>query len=291
MFCAKCGKEIQNKTVKFCPKCGMAVRQITSFQDVENTYIRKKMHQRWLIAVGTALLIIFGIVGCFFYSRFNTNKNMISQTNNQPAALNDELPAKDNNPQIFKQINSTTHQVIVVSPEAGIKVKVSLWENIDGIWKNSQAFDGVIGKNGFVLPNEKAEGDNKTPSGIYSFGKAFGYYPFSGMKWEYQQLTDQDYWVDDPSSNQYNMWVRGKPSTGSAEKLRRSDDMHELGLVIQYNANPVKKGGGSAIFLHIWRSPDMGTAGGIAISHDSIAQVLRWIDPAQEPLIMVNYQI
>ncbi len=55
---------------------------------------------------------------------------------------------------------------------------------------------------------EKKEGDGKTPSGIYPLGPAFGYASSMDTGLAYRQATDNDFWVDDVRSLQYNQWVQ-----------------------------------------------------------------------------------
>jgi len=35
--------------------------------------------------------------------------------------------------------------------------------------------------------------------------------------------------------------------------MRRDDNLYKYGIVIEYNTDPIIKGNGSAIFLHIWK--------------------------------------
>ena len=39
----------------------------------------------------------------------------------------------------------------------------------------SGPIEAVIGENGFAPPGEKREGDGRTPSGIFSLNRTFGY--------------------------------------------------------------------------------------------------------------------
>ena len=64
---------------------------------------------------------------------------------------------------------------------------------------------GRYGKNGAT--GDKKEGDKKTPLGTYRFTMAFGVKENPGSILPYHQLTDTDYWVDDPGSSHYNQLV------------------------------------------------------------------------------------
>ena len=201
-----------------------------------------------------------------------------------------QLPAKET-PAFAKQLPSNVRQAIVVQDrQNGFSTQLELWSKDNDFWQKIHEYTAVIGQNGFAPSGEKREGDNRTPSGTYNLGQAFGYFSSSDTKMPYRQLTENDYWVDDPSSSQYNTWVYGVPSARSYERLKRSDSMHKYGIVITYNTNPVVSGNGSAIFLHVWRSAGTGTAGGIALAEDDLVQVLRSLDPAKDPRIILNYK-
>jgi L,D-peptidoglycan transpeptidase YkuD (ErfK/YbiS/YcfS/YnhG family) len=57
-------------------------------------------------------------------------------------------------------------------------------------------------------------------------------------------------------------------------------------VVINYNMNPVVKGAGSGFFLHV--SDGLPTEGCVAIPADDLNVVMRWLDPAQHPVISIG---
>jgi L,D-peptidoglycan transpeptidase YkuD (ErfK/YbiS/YcfS/YnhG family) len=148
----------------------------------------------------------------------------------------------------------------------------------------------VIGRNGFALPGAKREGDGKTPQGIYALGLTFGYADTTVGAMPYRQATAEDYWVDDPLSPQYNRWVHGRPPAASYEQLRRGDSLYKYGIVIEYNTAPVVTGLGSAIFVHVWDGPGVGTAGCVAMAESDLLAVLAWLDPTGNPVIALGEQ-
>ena len=163
-------------------------------------------------------------------------------------------------------------------------------EKKEGHWKLvSGPTEATIGRNGFALPGEKREGDGKTPSGIFSLRRTFGYDKTIKTKMPYRQATEEDLWVDDPNAPDYNQWVK-KEETGAAsyEKMKREDIQYKYGIVIEYNTDPVIKGHGSAIFFHIWKKKGSPTAGCVAVSEEDIVKILEWLDPNALPLIMMG---
>jgi L,D-peptidoglycan transpeptidase YkuD (ErfK/YbiS/YcfS/YnhG family) len=152
-----------------------------------------------------------------------------------------------------------------------------------------QPFDAVIGKNGFAPPGEKKEGDGRTPSGIYPLKIAFGYNPTIKTKMPYRQSLADDVWVDDPNAKDYNRWVKkSETRSTSYEIMKRDDNLYKYGIVIEYNTDPIIKGNGSAIFLHIWKGAGTSSAGCVAVSEEDIIKILGWIDPAASPLIITG---
>lgn len=141
---------------------------------------------------------------------------------------------------------------------------------------------------------QKVEGDSCAPAGIFHLGHAFGYGPTppTGTRWSYRMSTPQDFFVDDAKSAEYNQWVRLSRSENPAgrwnsfERMRRSDGLYEFGVVVNHNTSAVSPGKGSAIFLHVWRAAGRGTAGCTAMPREQMADLIKWLDPAKQPLLI-----
>jgi D-alanyl-D-alanine dipeptidase len=142
----------------------------------------------------------------------------------------------------------------------------------------------------------KREGDERAPAGIFLLGPAFRYEgsPSVTTSLSYKTITSRDYFVDDPESTAYNTWVHipdSEPNTPSAkwrsfEVMRRPDNAYELGVVVQHNMNPVSRGAGSAIFLHIWKGPSDPTTGCTAMSKNNIGKLIHWLDREETPILV-----
>jgi L,D-peptidoglycan transpeptidase YkuD (ErfK/YbiS/YcfS/YnhG family) len=152
-----------------------------------------------------------------------------------------------------------------------------------------EPLNAVIGKNGFAPTGEKREGDGKTPSGIYPLKMTFGYDANIRTKMPYRQALVDDIWVDDPQADDYNQWTKIQETrAASYEMMKREDDQYKYCIVIEYNTDPVIKGNGSAIFLHIWKGEGIPTAGCVAVSEEDIIKIFGWLDPAASPLIFTG---
>lgn len=186
----------------------------------------------------------------------------------------------------------SSSQVILVT-RAGVSgphAQVSAFDMDEGGWKPViRKVPAMIGRNGFAISGEKREGDGKTPTGVYRFGFAFGYGPKIDSSMPYRQMTRNEIWVDDPASPDYNqLRKRGETGAKSFEDMVLPDDRYKYGIVITYNMDPVVPGHGSAIFLHVWKDSKTPTSGCIAISEENILKLLKWLDPAKRPLIILD---
>lgn len=142
-----------------------------------------------------------------------------------------------------------------------------------------------IGRAGFSA--DKHEGDLKTPAGMYGFGTAFGQRPNpGGLKFPYRQADSQSVWVDDVNSPYYNTWQENAALSGEHLASSSYVTAYAYAIAIAYNVNPIVKGKGSAIFLHL--STGGGTAGCVSIAQANLLQVLRWLDPTKSPVIVMG---
>lgn len=139
----------------------------------------------------------------------------------------------------------------------------------------------------------KKEGDGKAPAGVFRLSKAFGYAPQeqAGWKMPYVNLTPSIECVDDEKSKFYNTLVDTttiSPDWGSHENetMRRSDDLYRWGILVDHNANPRVPGGGSCIFMHIWKGPAQPTVGCTAMPQADMELLLGWLDPDRKPLLV-----
>ena len=154
------------------------------------------------------------------------------------------------------------------------------------------------GQRGVRVESEpiKVEGDSKSPAGVFALGTAFGdaAQPLPGMKLPYLVLTPSIECVDDVSSKNYNRIVDRSTVAldwNSSEHMRDVGEAYRWGVVIDHNAtvpggNAPRPGGGSCVFLHIWHSPDSGTAGCTAMTSNNLESLLLWLDPSRSPAIV-----
>jgi L,D-peptidoglycan transpeptidase YkuD (ErfK/YbiS/YcfS/YnhG family) len=197
--------------------------------------------------------------------------------------------------------------VVGVSPDwSSSSVTLSCYEKRNGQWTRVHGpWPGRLGKSGSVwgrglspIPEQaaiKKEGDGKAPAGVFRIGGAWGYdaaiqrHP----KLFYRRITPRDLWVEDVASPAYNshLILDHDPATAWEKKqqMRQGDHAHSLKLFIAHNAPPqVVRGGGSAIFFHIWRGGgSKPTAGCTTLAEDRLRTMIAWIDPTKQPLYVL----
>ena len=196
-----------------------------------------------------------------------------------------------------------TKQLLVVTTEDWSTPIGSLqrYEKKNYKWKKvGKAIDIKLGRNGLgwgiglhEIPKDakiiKKEGDGKAPVGIFSLKQAFGYAPFD-IDYPYEVYKETDHCVDDVYSEYYNKIVDSTKIAKdykSHERMKFPKNYYKYGIVVDHNGitegSTSKRGAGSCIFIHI---KDIPTAGCTVMSESEIQEVLRWLDPKAEPLLV-----
>ncbi|WP_342565977.1 L,D-transpeptidase family protein [Paenibacillus sp. FSL R7-0345] len=191
----------------------------------------------------------------------------------------------------YKADRLASSQMIVVTASSlrSTTGVLSLREKIGGSWKT--VLSGIPVTLGAGGIGKIKEGDQRTPSGVYKLGEAFGSAAGpDGLKIQYSKVGSQDYWVDDPSSAEYNQRITyaGNPKTRWASYERLLHPLYKYAIVVRYNDEPVVPGKGSAIFLHIWRGAGQPTAGCIAMSESNLLKLMKQLDPQRSPAIAIG---
>lgn len=201
-----------------------------------------------------------------------------------------------------------SRQLIIVTTGSwtGIKARLYCFERTDAGWIGQlRPFDAVVGKEGMAWDGElksvagegpeKREGDGKSPAGVFSLLHAMGHAarPPDNVVFPYERIQPDMHCIDDAGSLYYNRIVCESmlgPKPGehwkSSEQLSRMKEEYRWLIVVDYNRRDPKPGAGSCIFLHLWRSPDKGTAGCTAISEEALLALLQWLRSEKNPLLV-----
>jgi L,D-peptidoglycan transpeptidase YkuD (ErfK/YbiS/YcfS/YnhG family) len=164
--------------------------------------------------------------------------------------------------------------------------RISFAEKNSCGWAQRFCFEGNAGKNGLICATGKREGDGKTPAGIFHIGEAFYIKEKPQTALPTFQITQDTYWVDDPTSCYYNMRVQGTAGKdwNSAEHLIDYPANYQAGFVICYNTARTP-GRGSAVFFHCGNAP---TRGCVSTGEGNVRRLLAALDPAKAPCIVIG---
>jgi L,D-peptidoglycan transpeptidase YkuD (ErfK/YbiS/YcfS/YnhG family) len=142
----------------------------------------------------------------------------------------------------------------------------------------------------------KREGDWRAPAGVFRIGDAYGDHdaPPPSTRLPYHRVTENDLWVEDPDSPEYNHHLRvperrGRTPWEESQRMKLGDPAHRLKIGIAHNRPPdVAPGAGSAIFFHIWRRDGgLPTSGCTAMAEAHLRTMLAWLDPDAQPLFVI----
>lgn len=150
------------------------------------------------------------------------------------------------------QKNKKVNQLIFVKYRGNSKADVILYNRKNGKLTKALQCAAYVGKNGI---NKKKEGDKKTPTGTYSFTKAFGIKKNPGSKMKYIKLNKYYYWSGD---------------------RRYYKPHYNYALALDYNKKCVYKKG-SAIFLHCTGSKKY-TGGCVAVKEKYMKKIIQMVD-------------
>jgi len=166
----------------------------------------------------------------------------------------------------------------------------SPWRLAHGPWP------AETGSGHLVAAAERREGDQATPTGVFTFGATMygNDNDPRGLHYRYHRLVCGDWWDEDPYSATYNRFVHVPcgvtPSFApGSEPLWTETRAYPYFAVIDFNLGPIRAGDGapgSGIFLHSWL--DAPTQGCVALPKSRLLDILRWLRPTQHPVIEIG---
>ena len=201
-------------------------------------------------------------------------------------------------------------QVIVVEAPRWSSTEGTLtaFERTDGSWQVVQpTVRAQLGYGGLVRGDRRRQGTGTVPTGVYGILSGFGREPDPGTDLDYIQVDRNDAWTYNPRvPSTYNVFQTAdrswKSYGGYVEDLWDMGMQYDYVAILDYNlpegpirtgANGVRRSSsppdtsrGGGIFLHV----DNGnkTAGCIAVSKPVMRDLMRWLDPAKDPVIVIR---
>ncbi len=142
------------------------------------------------------------------------------------------------------------------------------------IWQN-HIFPCAVGPNGIGW--KEREGDGITPLGFWPIRQVFyraDRIPKPETVFPVRELQKDDGWCDASEDPHYNQYVK-LPYPASHEDLWREDHLYDVIVVLGHNDDPVIKGKGSAIFMHVARENFSPTQGCVALDLQDLLRILK----------------
>jgi L,D-peptidoglycan transpeptidase YkuD (ErfK/YbiS/YcfS/YnhG family) len=148
------------------------------------------------------------------------------------------------------------------------------------------------------LTEHPSESLSATPIGSFSLTRAFGRDGNPGTALPYHLTSPADWWISQYGglfASIYNTmqtcssscaFDTGGGSGNPNEHLYYETPFYDYAVVINYNVSPVVQGAGSAFFLHVTNGT--ATAGCVAIPVADLVSIMRWLNPADQPRILIG---
>ena len=180
-----------------------------------------------------------------------------------------------------------------------------------GSWDRVLDADRVwLGANGLVAAGDRRQSTLTTPAGTFGLGPAFGTSVDPGTRLPYESVDSRDWWPYDPRDPAtYNVWQQRRSAasdwrTSWAEDLSSFGRQYRHAVVVGFNLphgvhwaggervadRPADTRRGGGIFLHVQARAlaERPTAGCVAMPMTRLVALLRWLDPASRPVVVIG---
>ena len=230
----------------------------------------------FIITIVILSILVIALVGVIIRikmdnSHYKMYKNIISQEKVEQTLFGQP---------ISEERNGEYRIGIKTAIDGDFHAEFTIYQAKEGKYEPVFECPALVGKNG---PGKQSEGDVKTPLGTWEIGEAYGIAENPGSLVNYTQITDDMYWCATGSNAKKYNTLLYKSENPDADY---SEDEHLIDYPIRYkyllDLGYNKAGApyaGNAIFLHCWKTPDTPTGGCVAISEESMIEVLRTVTP------------
>lgn len=223
---------------------------------------------------------------------YNPSKKIVSPVAVENKSIAEAPKGLTTIPDISTSAGDAQQVIVVLASSYGtINANFKTYEKVNGYWQIINSGNAVTGKKGFS--DNRHEGDMTSPTGKYGIPFLFGNADNPGAKLPFRKVQTGDYWVSNKIIDEYNVWMHydGSDPDGRLYDYEAlwTQPLYKYAAVIDYNYGPGKvMGKGSGIFLHIAPYSGGGTLGCIGVSETNLVQILRWLDPAKKPIIIMG---
>jgi L,D-peptidoglycan transpeptidase YkuD (ErfK/YbiS/YcfS/YnhG family) len=223
-----------------------------------------------------------------------------------PAPRLDQAPSWD--PSRLSHLGGARQVVVVTASSWSTSYAIlrSYRADASGWHEQFPAMSARIGSRGFAPLGQRRQDSGETPAGTFALVRAFGAAADPGTALPYSRFDRNDWWPYDPRDPRtYNVaQFHGRSSATQwreawAEHLWNLRDQYAYAVVLDYNlptgiyrsgsqrfaSRTADTRAGGGIFLHV-RAPRP-TSGCVAVSSAGMRSILGWLDPAQDPVIVM----
>jgi len=149
-----------------------------------------------------------------------------------------------------------------------------------------------VGRTGMIAAERRIAGSGTTPAGTFPLSFAFGLEPDPGTALPYVHVTsDDDWWVADPLSPHFNTlrsaaeggFTARTTGSNASQRIAAYPAEYAYAVVIDFNRPYPVRTRGAGVFLRV--STGLSTDGSVAADREALVELLRWLDPDQNPVI------
>lgn len=170
-----------------------------------------------------------------------------------------------------------------------------------------EATPAFLGYGGLAPAERRRQGTGTTPAGTFGIISGFGRSADPGATLPYRRVDRDDAWTYNPRvPATYNLFQDAPVSWSSygnyVEMLWSYGRQYDYVAVLDYNlpdgevtrnargvrrtSDPADIRAGGGIFLHVSKGEP--TAGCISVARPTMKSILRWLDPAKDPALVVG---
>ena len=211
----------------------------------------------------------------------------------------------------YLSLPSQVRQLVTVTSSRWSDKRATLvaWRRDASGWHRAHGPVTVrLGWSGWVRAGQRRQNTGKTPAGKFTMPYAFGNRADHGSRLRYRHVDGNDVWPYEPRDPAtYNIYQPSRASTSHwrsdyRERLASYGYEYAHAVVLGFNlpsgvhwsakrrqyvaSHPANTRRGGGIFLHVQRSKY--TAGCVAGPLSDIRWVVRWLDPAKRPRIVMG---
>lgn len=212
----------------------------------------------------------------------------------------------------YLDVGDGVRQLVTVTSDrwSDTRARLSVWERArGGDWQQVRGPVRVrLGWNGWVPGAKRRQNTGTTPAGSFSMRSAFGNRADPGTTMDYRHVDGDDVWPYEPRDPATYNILQPRQAAGSHwrddyhERLRSYGYEYAYAVVLGFNLpggvhwsqerrqyvarRPADTRRGGGIFLHVQRSEH--TAGCVAGPLDDIRWIVRRLDPAASPRIVMG---